>query len=85
MRRKQGVAAMVRTFPQILGLSPKDNMDPKIAWLKDALDVDDERVLVLVKVKQTMIDRRMILRSSCILFTRKMLKRTWQRASAIYM
>lgn len=46
----QGVAAMVRCCPYILGLDPEKNMEPKLAWLKDNLDLDDEMLVDLIKV-----------------------------------
>lgn len=46
----QGVAAMVRTFPSILGLNPEKNIEPKLAWLMENIDLDEELVLGLVKV-----------------------------------
>lgn len=46
----QGVAAMVRGLPHVLGLNPEKNIEPKLAWLKENLDLDEERVLRLVKV-----------------------------------
>lgn len=47
---EQGVAAMVRTFPPILGLNPEKNIEPKLAWLRENVDLDEELVLGLVKV-----------------------------------
>lgn len=41
---------MVRTFPSILGLSTENNIEPKLAWLRENLDLDEEVLLVLVKV-----------------------------------
>lgn len=41
---------MVRTFPSILGLSPEKNIQPKLAWLRENLDLDEEVLLALVKV-----------------------------------
>lgn len=41
---------MVMCYPYILGLDPEKNMEPKLAWLKENLGLDDETVLGLVKV-----------------------------------
>lgn len=41
---------MVRTFPSILGLNPETNIEPKLAWLRENVDLDEGLVLGLVKV-----------------------------------
>lgn len=43
------MAAMVRTFPSLLGLNPDTNLEPKLAWLKENVHLDEELVLRLVK------------------------------------
>lgn len=46
----QAAASMVRIFPPVLGLSPEKNLEPKLTWLRKNLDLDEEHVLVLIKV-----------------------------------
>ncbi len=41
---------MVRTFPSILGLNPEKNIETKMAWLRETLDLDEDGVIGLVKV-----------------------------------
>lgn len=49
------MAAMVRTCPHILVLSLEKNMKPKLAWLQEKVDLNDEQVVVVVKVRSRLL------------------------------
>lgn len=47
----QAVAGMVRAFPPVLGLSPERNIEPKLAWLKEELDLDEGLLVSFIRVR----------------------------------
>jgi hypothetical protein len=44
----KSLSKLVRTLPAVLGLSIDDNLEPKLAWLQDRLDMDDKTLSKMV-------------------------------------
>lgn len=46
----KGAAKLIKRFPNILGLSPEVNLEKKLTWLKENLQLSEAQVISMVTV-----------------------------------
>lgn len=46
----KGAAKLIKRFPNILGLSPETNLERKLTWLKDELQLSEQQVVAIATV-----------------------------------